>query len=139
MPEKADMDPLLFPQCLPKVWLYRYLPDEQDFECRLIGQEVVDAWKLRQMRGQRLSAIAGDRFFSTIFQRWSRVVELPVMLHSYTVESPRFAAVERVALPLAGDGAGYVIGITQYRTDSRKDPTSDPEDEFVEYFDLTRL
>lgn len=44
LPPRSAIDPIAIRSCLPNIWLYQYLPEEDDFRCSLAGEAVNQAW-----------------------------------------------------------------------------------------------
>ncbi|WP_341705551.1 PAS domain-containing protein [Ferrovibrio sp.] len=119
VPRRQDLDIFLFPQLLPHVFLYDYLPGPRDLVLRLAGEEIrrrlPDA-----LPGQPLAAIMPPDALPIVQRYYRRVCEEPSIMWA---AGRVFAALgdsgvgERICLPLAdGDGRIFqMLGITLYQ------------------------
>lgn len=140
IPRRGDLDPTAMPLCLPHVWLYGYLADEDDFICRLAGAEVNAAWGFSIM-GKKTSTLFKPDNHQTLKHRWKYILQTPAIMHSKLttlIETNAFKRAERLTLPLA-DAQGkpsFILGITHYRFDRVQDEHKDvapPEEKPIYY------
>ena len=117
-PLRREFDPFEAPRLLRHNWLYRYLPEKQDFVCKLAGENVNEAWGGR-LKGKYLSEVVGPDYAADAIRRWRRVIDTPLLLYGSIAGppddgSPRVA--ERLVLPLASslDQIDHTIGISVY-------------------------
>lgn len=120
VPHKQHFDPAAIPACLPHTWLYQYNPAQDEFTCRLAGEEVNLAWG-KSIKGMTLRNIVGAEDAPTIHARWKHLLERPAILHGNRNERLSrhwHMNAERLILPLAdgsADGATHLIGISIYQ------------------------
>ncbi|WP_259780979.1 PAS domain-containing protein [Aestuariispira ectoiniformans] len=125
IPQRSALDPTAFRRCLPHVWIYGYLPEEDDFVCRLAGAEVNYAWGYSIM-GKRISELYGPENSIKLKSRWKFVLEKPAIMHSkFTTlrETTSFKRAERLTLPVADQSGepAFIFGVTHYRFDKIRD------------------
>jgi hypothetical protein len=126
VPRRADFDPLLVPGLLRFMWIYRFVPEHEDYVCELAGEETNGAWG-QSLKGRALRSIVGDRNHPTVFERWSAIRRAPQILHGARRQVPGTPLkgplglsdhrwVERLVMPLIGrDGTvDAVLGVALY-------------------------
>lgn len=135
VPRKSEVVPFPIAHYLSKVWLYRYLPRQQDFECRVVGDDVLKAWQIHMGQGDRLSDVQNGLYFETLYPRWHRVVTVPCIMHAFCEGSDHAKQAERLALPLADDDGipCYILGVTQYTDYSDNLVPVDPSADVVRF------
>lgn len=136
VPRKSDVVPFPIAQCLSKVWLYRHLPRQEDFECRVVGEEVLRAWKIRIGQGDRLRDIEGGIHYDAVYPRWCRVVTEPCIMLAFNRHGGGAVPAERLALPLADDNdqVCYVLGITQFANVDEDLAAANPDTDEVQFY-----
>jgi hypothetical protein len=119
VPLRRELDPFQAPRLLRHVWLYQYLPDRDDFVCKLAGENVNEAWGGR-LKGQMLSDVVGPAHRDAAIRRWRGVIETPCILYGAIGPERQDAdgrpIAERLVLPLATaiDIVDHTIGISLY-------------------------
>lgn len=123
LPVKSAIDPLDIPNLLPSVWMYEYVPEEDDFFCRIAGAEIEHAWGTF-MLGTPFRDIVGKDNHAVALKRWKAVLEIPQVQYAWMVdgnageEADRESELlaERLVLPLCStDGSvRYTMGLSVY-------------------------
>lgn len=141
IPKRSAVDPTKIPLCLPKVWIYGHLPDEDDFICRLAGSDINSAWG-RSINGRRTSTLFSDANHAVLKHRWKFIMETPAIMQSRftTLRDTSFKRAERLTLPLANDNGcpAFIFGITNYVFDRPQENDKDvaPPDSTPTYYAL---
>lgn len=140
IPRKAELLPFRIARSLSAVWLYRHLPRQQDFECRVIGEDVLKAWPIRLGRGDRMSQLTQNDFYAKTYPRWRRVVVEPCIMHSLANRLDYVAASERLAVPLADDDDNicYLLGVTHFSELKDDLLPINPDMETVLFYDIPK-
>jgi len=118
MMPRAAIDPVAIRGCLANVWLYQYLPDEDDFLCTLAGEAVNQAWG-RNLKGQRISNFMSPAMLARVPALYRRMMDIPAIQVSLRQISPADGveqSAERLVVPLS-DATGRpwgVFGLTLY-------------------------
>lgn len=118
MPRGA-IDPVAIRGCLANVWLYQYLPEEEDFLCTLAGEQVNLAWG-QSLMGRRISQYMSPAMLERVPHLYRRMMTLPAIQVSRRRISPASGveqSAERLIVPLS-DNAGRpwgVFGLTLYQ------------------------
>lgn len=118
MPRGA-IDPVAIRGCLANVWLYQYLPEEEDFLCTLAGEQVNLAWG-QSLMGRRISQYMSPAMLARVPDLYRRMMSLPAIQVSRRRITPASGveqSAERVIVPLS-DNAGRpwgVFGLTLYQ------------------------
>ncbi|MCZ4282090.1 PAS domain-containing protein [Kiloniella laminariae] len=119
VPSLSDMDPVHFPKALPHISLFKYNPEDDDYYCRLAGEDVSNAHSIR-MKGKNLSVLYPDEQFKTIRMHWNSVrsrkeaLVVSCELHHSVKIIPSL----HVILPLKEDESDeLVMSISVYRYD----------------------
>lgn len=138
IPRKSDILPFRIARCLSKIWLYRHLPRQRDFESRVIGEDVLKAWSIRLGRGDRLSRLTENDFYNKMYPRWERIVTEPCIMHAVSEEMGDVAPAERLAMPLADDDGHvcYLLGITQFYEIKDHQLPINPDTEHLNYYEI---
>jgi len=118
IPRRADIEPERIARALPLVWLYRLIPGTGDFQCRLAGESVRDAWGQRLI-GRRLSDYMAPADSRIVTARWRYLLRLPALMHSArgVAGVGRLSKrAQRLVLPLSDEEgrATIVFGLTLY-------------------------
>jgi hypothetical protein len=118
MAPRSAIDPAAVRECLPHVWLYQYLPEENDFLCKLAGEKVNEAWG-QSLIGKRVSQLMPPAMLARVPVLYRRMLQLPALQVSRRRITPPDRLVqsaERLILPLSrDDGTPYaVFGMTLY-------------------------
>ncbi|MCW0233573.1 MAG: PAS domain-containing protein [Ferrovibrio sp.] len=118
MAPRHAIDPAAIRGCLPHVWLYQYLPAENDFLCTLAGEKVNEAWG-QSLIGKRASLFMPPPMREHVPKLYRRMLEQPALQVSRRRITPADGvaqSAERLILPLAReDGSAYgVFGLTLY-------------------------
>jgi hypothetical protein len=118
MTPRTAIDPAAIRDCLPHVWLYKYLPEDNDFICTLAGEAVNEAWG-RSLIGKRASVFMPPAMQARVPKLYRRMLETPAIQVSRRRITPADGmaqSAERLILPLAhDDGSPYgVFGLTLY-------------------------
>ncbi|MBX3455219.1 PAS domain-containing protein [Ferrovibrio sp.] len=109
---RSAIDPGQLKPCLPYLWIYRWLPQQDDFFCSLSGEAVNDAWG-RSIRNRFLRDIMSTEDAGVLRQRYRHVMDTPAIHISRRPIQPHLQLgkdSERLILPLADD-AGQVLGV----------------------------
>lgn len=118
MPRGA-VDPVAIRGCLANVWLFQYLPDEEDFLCTLAGEAVNLAWG-QSLMGRRVSQFMSPAMLTHVPDLYRRMMTMPAIQVSRRQITPASGveqSAERLIVPLA-DNAGRpwgVFGLTLYQ------------------------
>ncbi len=117
LPSRRDIDPVDLAPILSNIWLCDYEPDHGTIRYRLAGETVVQASGAPKLRGKLLSDLLDPAEFRRINPIVMRVLEGPALFHAdgFVYRSVgRYTCLERLALPLAGDGerADGMVGVT---------------------------
>lgn len=115
---RSAIDPAVIRDCLPHVWLYKYLPEDNDFICTLAGEAVNEAWG-RSLIGKRASVFMPPAMQARVPKLYRRMLDLPAIQVSRRRITPADGmaqSAERLIVPLAqDDGSPYgVFGLTLY-------------------------
>lgn len=118
MAQRSAIDPAAIRGCLPHVWLYQYLPAENDFLCTLAGEKVNEAWG-HSLIGKRISQFMPPAMLARVPLLYRRMLEQPALQVSRRRIVPADGvaqSAERLILPLSrDDGSAYgVFGLTLY-------------------------
>ena len=81
LPKRTDIEPVYFIKLLPMVWLYEYLPEEEDYLCHLHGETIREAWGY-SLRGKKLSEFAPADYCDKMKKQWGEVRNKPALVHS---------------------------------------------------------
>jgi len=127
---RAAIDPSILRACLPDVWLFQYLRDEDRFVCTLAGERVNDAW------GQSLIGKTPQQFMkpesAAIAQDiYRRIVLTPALHVSHRRIAPagrHEKGAERLVVPLSdGQGQPYgIFGLSLYHFDPVTEAAHEP-------------
>lgn len=119
LPGRADFDPVSVPALLPNIWLIDVQAEPLRFRFRLAGTAIVFTLG-HELRGRWLDECFGG-FESSVFAEDLKASVLDGKPRHYRGSSSvRFArdvaAVERIVLPLAGDGrkVDMLLGLTVF-------------------------
>lgn len=117
MPRSA-IEPAAIKSCLPNIWLYRFLPEDNDFVCTVSGEQVNEAWGTSLM-GKRLGAIMPESMLPFTLLIYRRILEMPAIQTSRRRIAPPNGveqSSERLIVPLSDDeGRPYgILGVTSY-------------------------
>lgn len=118
MPRGA-IDPVAIRGCLANVWLYQYLPEEEDFLCTLAGEQVNLAWG-QSLMGRRISQYMSPAMLRHVPNLYRRMMSMPAIQVSRRRITPASGveqSAERLIVPLC-DPAGRpwgVFGLTLYQ------------------------
>lgn len=118
MMPRAAIDPVAIRHCLPNVWIYQYLPQEDDFLCTLSGEKVNQAWG-GSLMGRRVSEFMSldmSRLVPPLYRRMLALPAIQVSRRRITPAGSVEQSAERLIVPLShADGSPYgVFGITLY-------------------------
>ena len=121
VPKRSAVDPAALKTCLPYLWIYRWVPEKQDFFCSLAGEAVNDAWG-RSIRHHMIGDIMAQENADLLRLRYRHVIETPSIQVSRRPIQPHLHIGkdnERLILPLAHDDGGMfgVFGMTLYHYD----------------------
>ena len=118
IPFKADVDPIDIPECLPYVWIYHFLSEEDNFMCDLAGEDINQTWN-KSLRGCMISDIYELEHWRALRSRWLYALAHKAGLYCCVAQVGKIEAFERIALPLLDkDGQCTVIfGMTIYGND----------------------
>lgn len=127
--DQANFDPMQLPGLLPRLWIYRYDPEINDFVCRLAGEDINTAWG-RGIRGATLSEIVGKARHAAALARWRAIIDTPRIQHGVIEEQHGGEPVriaERLVMPLSWKGGppDRVLGFSNYlirQTDHDRTP-----------------
>jgi len=123
MPRSA-IDPVAIRGCLANVWLYQYLPTEQDFLCTLAGEAVNLAWG-QSLMGRRISQFMSPAMLAHVPALYRRMMALPALQVSRRRITPAGGveqSAERLIVPLVDSNGGPwgVFGLTLYQLGAQK-------------------
>lgn len=118
MTPRSAIDPGAIRDCLPNVWIYQYLPEDDDFICRLSGEAVNQAWG-RSLIGKRVSAIMPEAIIDRVHLLYRSTLLMPAVQFSRRRILPNDGvaqSADRLILPLSrDDGSPYgIFGLTLY-------------------------
>jgi hypothetical protein len=116
---RAAIDPVAIRGCLANVWLYQYLPEEEDFLCTLAGEAVNLAWG-QSLMGRRISQFMSPVMLGQVPALYRRMMAMPAIQVSRRQISPASGVeqgAERLIVPLADpEGRPWgVFGLTLYQ------------------------
>lgn len=117
MPRSA-IDLAAIKTCLPNIWLYRFLPEENEFVCTVSGEKVNEAWGTSLM-GKRLGEIMPPSMMPFTLLLYRRMLEIPAIQTSRRLIAPPGGieqSSERLIVPLCDDARRPygVLGVTVY-------------------------
>lgn len=118
MAPRAAIEPAVIRDCLPHVYLMRWLPDEDDFVCSLSGEQVNEAWG-QTMIGKRPRDFMPPASAVRAMDIYRLIVRLPAVHVGHRpiepLDRPEKAA-ERLVVPLAHpDGSPWgFLGLSFY-------------------------
>lgn len=115
---RSAIDPGAIRNCLPNVWIYQYLPDEDDFVCTLSGEGVNQAWG-HSLIGKRVSQIMPTAIKDRVQLLYHSMLMMPAVQFSRRRILPNDGvaqSADRLIVPLSrDDGSPYgIFGITVY-------------------------
>lgn len=115
---RSAIDPIALKSCLPNVWLYQYLPEEDDFRCTLAGEAVNQAWGMSVI-GRKPGEFMPRDVHQTVLETYRQTLRFPPLQVSRRRISRADAveqSAERLILPLSDDTgrASGIIGMTLY-------------------------
>lgn len=115
---RSAIDPGAIRDCLPNVWIYQYLPEEDDFICRLSGEAVNQAWG-QSLIGKRVSAIMPPAIIDRVQLLYRTTLLMPAVQFSRRRILPNDGvaqSADRLIVPLSrDDGSPYgIFGLTLY-------------------------
>ena len=138
MPRKSDIDPAYIPKLLSMIWMYEYLPEEDDFICHLHGETIREAWGF-SLRGQKISEFFPADVIDKVKKRWHRVIETPAVMHT-VMQSPDeiVRTAERMMVPVTDDEGAvrYLLGLSLYADLGRDRVMVGPRGDQVRYFTI---
>lgn len=115
---RSAIDPSAIRDCLPNVWIYQYLSEENDFICRLSGEAVNQAWG-QSLIGKRVSAIMPAAIIDRVLLLYRSTLLMPAVQFSRRRILPNDGvaqSADRLIVPLSReDGSPYgIFGVTLY-------------------------
>lgn len=123
VPLHNHVDPVAIGPALKYVWLYEYIPDQQNYRCRLAGEHIQETFK-RKMSGLMVDQIYRPDVAEVVKGFWEQIRRTPAVVFGDSVspgnDQNRLLRSKRLMLPLA-DGTGAVtriFGITCYDFDT---------------------
>lgn len=121
MAPRAAIDPAAIRDCLPHVYLMRWLPDEDDFICTLSGEQVNEAWG-HNMIGKRPREFMPLPTGARAMDIYRLIVRMPAVHVGHRAIMPldrAEKAAERLVVPLAHpDGSPWgFLGLSVYHYD----------------------
>ncbi|RED53596.1 PAS domain-containing protein [Aestuariispira insulae] len=145
VPLRSQLDPVVIGPDLKYVWLYDYLPVDDNYRCRLAGEHIQDTHR------KRLADLLIDEIYTPdiaafVKGYWDTVRDKPAVIYG-TAVSPgggRILRSERLMLPL-GDSEGAVrqiLGMSIYDFESEVDAEHGPhniDDHDLQVFDCKDL
>ncbi|RED52444.1 PAS domain-containing protein [Aestuariispira insulae] len=137
-PTKQDIEPAYIPKLLPMIWLYEYLPDEDEFLCHLHGETIREAWGF-SLRGKKTSEFIPTDLIDKLRNRWLRVIEGPAVMHSVMREREEaIRSAERLMTPIANETGQirFVFGISLYADLGKDRDHFGPTTDLVRYYTL---
>lgn len=128
---RSAIDPAAIRDCLPNVWIYQYLPEDNDFVCRLSGESVNQAWG-QNLTGKRVSRIMPAAIVDRVQLLYRSMLMMPAVQFSRRRILPNDGvaqSADRLIVPLSrDDGSPYgIFGITIYYL-GRQASFDDPRD-----------
>jgi hypothetical protein len=128
---RSAIDPAAIRNCLSNVWIYQYLPAEDDFVCTLSGEGVNQAWG-QSLIGKRVSQIMPAAIKDRVQLLYRSMLLMPAVQFSQRRILPNDGvaqSADRLIVPLSrDDGSPYgIFGITIYYL-GRESILGDPRD-----------
>lgn len=130
VPNYHDIDPLDIVPVLPYIWIFEWMPEEQDFQCRLAGEEIKEIQKTNIV-GKWLKDLQSEEVASFMREQYLETINRPAM--GYTVGPVYLRTIgrsgkgERVFLPFKNkDGQTTIVaGVTMYESALSTEDVSD--------------
>ena len=138
VPRKSDIEPAYIPKLLSRIWMYEYLPEENDFLCHLHGESIREAWGF-SLRGKRTSEFIPPDMIERVNKRWRRMIDSPAVMHSIMqVQDDVIRSAERLMTPISDENGiiRYVLGISLYADLGRDRVNIGPKGDIVRYFTI---
>lgn len=143
IPDRRDIDPAALVPLLPKVWLWDFVPERDDFACRLAGEEITAVFG-RSPRGTFLGDWMSPAIIDVARARYRRVIDQPAICiasgNSF-VERDKHAWCERIITPMTngGDKPAVVFGMSVWRMDRLALAKIEREETDAVFFPMPRL
>lgn len=119
VPDRRDIDPAALAALLPKLWLWEYAPEQDDFVCRLAGEEICAVFG-RNPRGVPMRDWVPKPVADVARPRYRRVIDEPAICvakgNSY-ISGNKQARCERVVTPMTNGGTtrSVLFGLTVWQ------------------------
>ncbi|MGE5147400.1 MAG: PAS domain-containing protein [Candidatus Eiseniibacteriota bacterium] len=106
-PARADLDPIEIPALMPHLLLLDVESSPRRFRFRLVGTAIVNGLG-RDLTGRYLDELKMNKVQRAMFAEYQRVAdtaEAACTTWEYTRDDGRHVRLERLVLPLSGDGS----------------------------------
>ncbi len=114
IPEWTDIDPSVIARILPDIWLYERLDAENDYLCRLAGDEIIQRWNRKMLR-RRFTEFVDPAVSRLMMQNMDTVIrERGLAVGKTPTANDTGWYGERIYAPVTRGDAWCVFGCTAY-------------------------